>query len=150
MVGFQASVEEVFQVKGGSREASRVFHTEWVEMSNKILTDTSANPLVWPTAFGVSLLWWKNQPTRFQQMRGRVCLQGPVFPPKLWGMFPGQFPSTLRRRTESRKRRGEDRGPWSEGESQKAQEKVHIGQDPWGTEVRHSRGKEREGELSRK
>lgn len=39
MVGFQASVEEVFQVKGGSREAPLGFHIEWIEMNNKLLTD---------------------------------------------------------------------------------------------------------------
>lgn len=72
MVGFQASVEEVFQVKGGSRESPRVFHTEWVEMSSKLI-DISADPLVWPIAFGVPVLGWKNQPTCFQQIRG-VCL----------------------------------------------------------------------------
>ena len=46
MVGFQVSVEEVFQVKGGSKEAPRIFHSEWVEMSNKLLIDISADPLV--------------------------------------------------------------------------------------------------------
>lgn len=56
MVGFQASVEEVFQVKRGSREAPRVFHTEWIEMNNKLLIDISADPLVWPTACCVPLL----------------------------------------------------------------------------------------------
>lgn len=34
MVGFQASVEEVFQVKGRSREAPGVIHTEWIKMNN--------------------------------------------------------------------------------------------------------------------
>ena len=59
MVGFQASVEEVFQVKGGSRESPGVFHTEWVETSNKLLIDGSADPPVWPVAFGVLILGWK-------------------------------------------------------------------------------------------
>lgn len=48
MVGFRASVEEVFQVKRGSKEAPRIFHfhSEWVETSNKFLIDISADPLV--------------------------------------------------------------------------------------------------------
>lgn len=93
MVGFQASVEEVFQVKGGSRESPRVFHTEWVETSNKPLTDISADPLLRPIAFGVPILGWKNQPTCFQQIRG-VCLLGLVISSKaeggeiLWAAFP--------------------------------------------------------------
>lgn len=56
MVGFQASIEEVFQVKGGSREAPSIFHTEWVEVSNKLLIAISADLLGWSTAFGVPLL----------------------------------------------------------------------------------------------
>lgn len=53
MVGFQASVEEVFQVKGGSREAPSIFHTEWVEVNNKLLIAISADLRGWSTAFGV-------------------------------------------------------------------------------------------------
>lgn len=44
MVGFQAPVEEVFQFKGGLKEAPRIFHPEWVEMSNKLLIDISVDP----------------------------------------------------------------------------------------------------------
>lgn len=93
MVGFQASVEEVFQVKGGSRESPTVFHTEWVETSNKLLIDISGDPPVGPIAYGVLIFGWKNQPTGFQQIRG-VCLLGLVISSKaeggeiLWAAFP--------------------------------------------------------------
>jgi hypothetical protein len=35
------------------KEASRVFHAEWVAVSNKLLVDISAGPVVQPTSFGV-------------------------------------------------------------------------------------------------
>lgn len=103
MVGFQASVEEVFQVKGGSRESPREFHTERVELNNKFLIDISANSLVWPTAFGVPILGWKNQPTCFQLIR-EVCLLGMVVSSKQReGNFRGQLSLHTEKRTESRK-----------------------------------------------
>lgn len=108
MVGFQASVEEVFQVTEGSREAPRVFHTAWREMNNELVMAISADPPVWPAAFGFHSCGEKSA-YLFPADRREGCLLGPVSSSKAGeGAFLGSFPST-QRRTESRKRRGEER-----------------------------------------
>lgn len=60
------------------------------------------------------------------------------------GAFLGSFPSTLRMRQKARERGAGIGDAEVEDESGKAQEKVNMGQHPWGTDRRHSRGKERE------